>query len=102
MTTQTCCHEAATQSPGKSVTRHVLGTTKWIVPTAVLALLPKCPMCLAAYIAVATGVGISMPVAARIRTGLLLTCLGALAWFTVSTLRRRIAHSACRLAAKQR
>jgi hypothetical protein len=92
MTTHTCCHSDVTQSPENSITRRVLVATKWIVPTAILALLPKCPMCLAAYVALATGVGISMPVVTWIRTGLLLTCLCALAWFAVGTLRHRVAH----------
>ena len=96
MTPHACCDTAAPDSPGKPITRRVLGTTKWIVPTAILALLPKCPMCLAAYVALATGVGFSMPVATWLRTGLILTCLCALAWFTFSTLRRHIAHFACR------
>lgn len=94
MSTHTCCHRAATQSPLKSVTGHVLGTSKWIVPTAILALVPKCPMCLAAYVGLATGIGISVPVAAWIRTGLVLTCLCALAWFAVGVVRRRIVRSA--------
>jgi hypothetical protein len=94
MTTNTCCHSASISSRGKSTTRRMLVTTKWIAPSVILALLPKCPMCLAAYIALATGFGISMPVAAWIRTGLLLTCLSALAWFTVSALRRRDGRAA--------
>jgi hypothetical protein len=74
----------------------VIGATKWIVPTLILALVPKCPMCLAAYIALATGVGVSMPVAGWIRTGLLVMCLSALTWFTVSAVRRRIVQEMTR------
>lgn len=90
MAMHTCCHATTMRTEGKSIARRVLGTTRWIAPTVILALLPKCPMCLAAYVALATGIGISLPVAAWIRTGLLLACLGALAWFTLSTLRHRI------------
>ena len=42
----------------------------WIGPSALLVLLPKCPMCLAGYLALA-GIGVSVPVAAGLRVGLL-------------------------------
>ena len=34
---------------------------------ALLVLLPKCPLCLAAYLAVFTGAGAAMPIATRVR-----------------------------------
>jgi hypothetical protein len=71
MTTHTCCQNAPTRPGETSKIRRVLGTTKWIVPTTILALLPKCPICVAAYIAIGTGCGISIASATILRSSLL-------------------------------
>lgn len=65
MSARTCCRRSA----------EVAG---WILPGATLALLPKCPACLAAYVAVATGLGISFSAATYLRTTLIIASVSLL------------------------
>ena len=58
--------------------RRVFGVIEWIAPATALVLIPKCPMCVAAYVAVGTGVGISFSTAAYLRIGLIGACVTAL------------------------
>ena len=79
MTCKSCCRAA--RDHGKEA-------AGWIVPTATLALLPKCPACVAAYVALATGIGISLPAAAWLRTVLLLVSIAALTFLAARRLTR--------------
>ena len=48
------------------------------LPAAALVLLPKCPACLAVWLAAGTGIGISAAAASRLRGGLVVFCVLAL------------------------
>lgn len=84
-----CCIASAASGGVAGGTRHWRKFLGWIIPGGILALLPKCPACLVAYFAIVGGIGISVTTAMYVRWGLVILCLGSLAYFAVS-LRRRI------------
>jgi hypothetical protein len=59
-----------------------------VFPAFAIVMLPKCPACLAAYITVATGIGVSLTAATYIRFFLLGVCVLTLCYFAVTTMRQ--------------
>jgi len=71
---------------------------QWLFPAALLALIPKCPLCVAAYVALFTGVGISVSTARWIQILMLGLCVASLAYFVVGYCRRRAEARRCAVA----
>lgn len=73
-------HETATIDARPTFARRLRAIAGWIVPAAGLALVPKCPACLAAYLAIGAGAGVSVPAAGYIRMSLLITFVASLSY----------------------
>jgi hypothetical protein len=67
--------------------RTVRRAVGWIVPGVVIAAMPKCPLCLAAYVAIFTGFGISLAAASFAWWFVVATCTGVLAYLAIGTVR---------------
>lgn len=73
---RSCCRQAAPRTAG--------GTLSAVL----LVLMPKCPICLAAYISMVTGVGIGFTTARYLRLGLIAICVAGLVWLAMPFWRR--------------
>lgn len=96
MTSRRCCQDKgqAGGNPGQPSPRRRRGggLAGWIVPSIALALIPKCPGCVAAYVALATGIGISLPAATYLRAILIALCVASLLFLAARRLRSLIAR----------
>ena len=72
-----CCDAAGGRRPPVAV-RRVGEIFAWVVPGAILVLVPKCPACLAAYGTLWTGLGLSLSTATYLRWVLLFLCVASL------------------------
>jgi hypothetical protein len=82
-----CC-PAANDRKTPSWARRVRETLTWILPSAVLVMVPKCPACLAAYVMLWTGLGLSLSTATYLRWVMLFLCVASLLYLIVERLDR--------------
>lgn len=64
------------------------GAAAFALPSIALALIPKCPMCIAAYLAIGGGLGVSLRTAAHLRTALVWLCWSVLVLLAVQVAMR--------------
>jgi hypothetical protein len=66
---------------------------EWALPITTLSLVPKCPACVAAYVLLFSGVGLSLPAAAAMRWSLIAVSVAALGFLIFRTARRALTPS---------
>ena len=74
--------------PSRRLARRLSGAAASILPGALLVLLPKCPLCLAAWLTVVTGIAVPAAAAAQMR-GLIVLLWAAAALAAAQIVRRR-------------
>lgn len=70
--------------------RSIAGVASAALPGAMLILMPKCPVCVAGIVAVATGVGVSVTAASYVRTGVIVVCAAWIVLAAAFVLRRLV------------
>jgi hypothetical protein len=75
-------------SQAKKLKRRGTGTIKLALSAIVFAIIPKCPVCLAGYVSLGTGIGISITTATYLRTALIILCLVSMTYFLAKHVRR--------------
>ena len=96
-----CCNDgdgAATEvatppNPPKRRARRVAAFIEWALPITTLALVPKCPGCVAAYVLLFTGIGVSIPAAAAVRWTLIVVSVAGIAYLLFRGARRALSSA---------
>lgn len=82
-----CC-PAARGHPAKCHWLRTAGSV--LLPGGLLLLMPKCPLCLAGYVAAISGLGLSFATASYLRTGLMILCAAWLCFLFSRALLRHV------------
>jgi hypothetical protein len=82
-----CCDAGSDRKTPRWV-RRLREFFAWVLPSAILVLVPKCPACLAALVTLWTGLGLSLSTATYLRWVLLFACGVSLLFLIVERLDR--------------
>jgi len=63
--------------------RRAWRSTQWLFPSTLLVLMPKCPFCVVAYVALFTGASISVSTARWLQVLMFVLCLASLTYIAV-------------------
>ena len=88
MRARECCHADEARTVGGGPRLRSAKAAGWVLPGAVMVLMPKCPACVVAYVAIVTGAGISVSAAAHLRVLVLVVCVATLVCMVVKPLLR--------------
>ena len=70
-----------------SIRRRGVTLARFSLPTLILVFLPKCPACFAAYVALGTGISVSVASVSLLRNLLIVLCVTSLVWIFASAFR---------------
>jgi hypothetical protein len=82
-----CCAPVSDRKTPTRV-RRAREVLAWVLPSAILVMVPKCPVCLAAHITLWTGLGLSLSTATYLHQVLLFLCAASLLFLVVARLDR--------------
>lgn len=72
----------------------LVAIVEWALPIATLSLIPKCPGCVAGYVLLLTGMGISFTAASTLRWSIIGLSIAALVYLLFRVARRTFARFA--------
>jgi hypothetical protein len=65
---------------GRPASEIASSAAKWLLPSALLLFIPKCPLCIVAYVAMFSGIGLSISTATNLRIALIAISSAALVY----------------------
>lgn len=73
---------------GRRASEIASSAAKWFLPGAILVLIPKCPLCIVAYVAMFSGIGLSVSTASGLRIAMITLSTAALVYLTAHSILR--------------